>query len=245
MRIVITGGAGFIGKKLARALLARGTLIGSARHRAVDPEITLFDVVAADGLPDDPRLARRSPATSPIRRPCSRSIRDGVDGVFHLAAIVSANAEEDFDLGIPGQSGRYAQRPRGLPRAARAATPGVRELGRGLWRRHARGPGRRHHPDAADLLRRAEGGGRAAAQRLQPQGLRRRPCAAPADHRGPARQAQRAASTFASSIIREPLAGAEAICPVGRDARDVHPLAAPGDPGPDPRLRAAGRGASA
>ena len=57
MRIVITGGAGFIGKKLARALLERGTLMDRSRHRAGDREpSTLFDVVEAEGLPDDPRL---------------------------------------------------------------------------------------------------------------------------------------------------------------------------------------------
>jgi nucleoside-diphosphate-sugar epimerase len=99
MRIVITGGAGFIGKKLARALLARGTL--TDRHGTVQSirEITLFDVVAADGLPDDPRLAG---VAGDITDPAAvrRVIREGVNGVFHLAAIVSANAEEDFDLGM-------------------------------------------------------------------------------------------------------------------------------------------------
>ena len=45
---------------------------------------------------------------------------------------------------------------RALPRADQA---GVRELGRGLWRRHAGGPGRRHDPDPADLLRRQKAAG--------------------------------------------------------------------------------------
>ena len=98
MRIVITGAAGFIGKKLARALLARGTLMD--RRGTVQPirEITLFDVVEADGLPDDPRL---DTVAADITDPAAvrRVIGSRTNGVFHLAAIVSANAEEDFDLG--------------------------------------------------------------------------------------------------------------------------------------------------
>ena len=57
MRIVITGGAGFIGKKLAKALLR-------ARQRwrpqpASEPieSLVLFDVVHAEGLPDDRRIS--------------------------------------------------------------------------------------------------------------------------------------------------------------------------------------------
>ena len=189
MHVVITGGAGFIGKKLARALLARGTLETASGRQAIE---------RADAV-----RHRRGPRACPTTRALTsiagditdlaavhQAIRDDVGGVFHLAAIVSANAEEDFDLGMPGQSRGHAPRARGLPRAAAAGAAGVRELGRGLRRRHAGGAGRRHHPDAADLLRRAEGDRRAAAQRLQPQGLRRRPGAAPADHRGAPRPAQ-------------------------------------------------------
>ena len=56
MRIVITGGAGFIGKKLARALLPRGALMRPQRAGQAIETLTLFDVVEAEGLPDDPRL---------------------------------------------------------------------------------------------------------------------------------------------------------------------------------------------
>ena len=98
MRIVITGGAGFIGKKLARALLARGTLMDRNGTVQSIRTITLFDVVEADGLPDDPRLET---AAGDITDPAAvrRLIGARTDGVFHLAAIVSANAEQDFDLG--------------------------------------------------------------------------------------------------------------------------------------------------
>ena len=55
MRIVITGGAGFIGKKLARALLERGTLETASGREPIE-RLVLFDVVRAEGLPEDRRL---------------------------------------------------------------------------------------------------------------------------------------------------------------------------------------------
>src|SRR5919106_2302856 len=55
MRIVITGGAGFIGKKLAKALLHRGPLATAAGKQPID-SLVLFDVVHAEGLPDDRRI---------------------------------------------------------------------------------------------------------------------------------------------------------------------------------------------
>ena len=98
MRIVITGGAGFIGKKLARALLARGTLMDRAGTVQSIRTITLFDVVEAEALADDPRLETiAGDITDPDA--VKALIGPRTDGVFHLAAIVGANAEEDFDLG--------------------------------------------------------------------------------------------------------------------------------------------------
>jgi D-erythronate 2-dehydrogenase len=218
MRIVITGGAGFIGKKLARALLARGTL--TDRHGTVQSirEITLFDVVAADGLPDDPRLARvAGDITDP--EAVQEVIREGVNGVFHLAAIVSANAEEDFDLGMRVNldgTRNVLEACRALPEPLRlvfassvavygGAMPEVLDDGTILTPQTSYGA----QKAAGELLlndysRKGFVDGRAL--RLPTIVVR------------PGRP-NRAASTFASSIIREPLAGAEAICPVGRDAQ--------------------------
>ena len=51
MRLVITGGCGFLGRRLALLLLAQGSALG-----AID-ELVLFDVAAsAMPLPDDKRL---------------------------------------------------------------------------------------------------------------------------------------------------------------------------------------------
>ena len=51
MRVVITGGAGFLGMRLARALIARGFLIDASGVRRELTSLTLLDVVApaADG----------------------------------------------------------------------------------------------------------------------------------------------------------------------------------------------------
>ena len=62
MRIVITGGGGFLGSRLARKLLERNTLTdASGRAREIE-SITLLDVVPA-ALPGDARVTvdRRRP----------------------------------------------------------------------------------------------------------------------------------------------------------------------------------------
>jgi nucleoside-diphosphate-sugar epimerase len=218
MRIVITGGAGFIGKKLARALLARGTLMD--RRGTVQPirEISLFDVVEADGLPDDPRLVA---VAGDINDPAAvrKVVREGVNGVFHLAAIVSANAEEDFDLGMRVNldgTRNILEACRALPEPPRlvfassvavygGAMPAVLDDGAILTPQTSYGA----QKAAGELLlndysRKGFVDGRA----LRLPTIVVRPG-----------KPNRAASTFASSIIREPLAGQEAVCPVGRDAR--------------------------
>ena len=95
MRVLITGGAGFIGKKLATRLLERGRLLG----RDID-RLVLFDVAAdADGLAPEPRLDIRS-GNIGAQAAVEQLIEDGFDAVYHLAAVVSAAAEADFDLGM-------------------------------------------------------------------------------------------------------------------------------------------------
>ena len=50
MRIVITGGAGFLGRKLAIALLARGNLTDARGEQRAIEHITLVDVPRARGV---------------------------------------------------------------------------------------------------------------------------------------------------------------------------------------------------
>ena len=104
MHIVITGGAGFLGVRLARALLARGKLALAGAAACDIERITLVDRVAPPpALLADPKvdaitgdlltLLEANPAAGPVVSAQSAII-------FHLAAAVSGECEADFDLGL-------------------------------------------------------------------------------------------------------------------------------------------------
>ncbi|MFO1084399.1 MAG: D-erythronate dehydrogenase [Reyranellaceae bacterium] len=98
MRVVITGGAGFLGKKLARRILQQGTLADASGQPRRVGELMLFDVTEAKGPGlDDPRV--KVLAGDIANFATVQSIVQGADTVFHFAAVVSAGAEADFDLG--------------------------------------------------------------------------------------------------------------------------------------------------
>jgi nucleoside-diphosphate-sugar epimerase len=93
MSVVITGGGGFIGAKLARALLSRGTLAGRKIER-----LTLVD----QAFPEFSRDARLETLAGDIADPSfvAKAITPDTASIFHLAAVVSGAAEADFDLGM-------------------------------------------------------------------------------------------------------------------------------------------------
>ena len=98
MKVVITGGAGFLGKKLARRLLQDGGIAGPSGKPERVSELVLFDVGKASGPGlDDPRV--KTLAGDIANFATVQSIVQGAATVFHFAAVVSAGAEADFDLG--------------------------------------------------------------------------------------------------------------------------------------------------
>ncbi|TBR20778.1 MAG: NAD-dependent epimerase/dehydratase family protein, partial [Reyranella sp.] len=98
MKVVITGGAGFLGKKLARRILQQGEIAGASGQPQKVSELLLFDVAKAEGPGlDDPRV--RTLAGDISNFATVQSIVQGASTVFHFAAVVSAGAEADFDLG--------------------------------------------------------------------------------------------------------------------------------------------------
>ena len=98
MKVLITGGAGFLGRRLAAKLLERGTLKDADDTDRTIEQIVLVDVV--QGTPfTDPRVRR---VTGDISDPdfFATAIDSDTGSIFHLAAVVSGQAEADFDLGM-------------------------------------------------------------------------------------------------------------------------------------------------
>jgi nucleoside-diphosphate-sugar epimerase len=103
VNVVITGGAGFVGARLARELLAAGSLgVAGGEARPVSA-VTLIDQVAAPAdLAADERVTPIRGDLGELLEP-ERAGRDalaGADVIFHLAAAVSGECEADFDLGM-------------------------------------------------------------------------------------------------------------------------------------------------
>lgn len=86
MNVLITGGGGFIGSRLAAALAAR------------DPKarITLLDVNFPPGLEGRFECIRGELPSPDV---IAKALHPDTDSVFHLASVVSGGAEADFDLG--------------------------------------------------------------------------------------------------------------------------------------------------
>jgi nucleoside-diphosphate-sugar epimerase len=132
MKVVITGGTGFIGLRLARALLNRGSLTGPSGAAEPIDAMLLFDQVAPPERPEglDERVEIRAGDISDRDTVFSLVDRDDVS-VFHLASVVSGGGEKDFDLAmrVNLDGGRHvleALRARqGLPRLVFASSIAV------------------------------------------------------------------------------------------------------------------------
>ncbi|KAG8457491.1 hypothetical protein KFE25_004127 [Diacronema lutheri] len=101
LKIVVTGGRGFLGIEVVKRLLARGTA-WSPVAKAMVPiaQVAVFDAAPADALPAalaaDARVANVvGSATEPGW--AARLVDTPDVGVFHFASMMSGNSEADFD----------------------------------------------------------------------------------------------------------------------------------------------------
>lgn len=213
MRVVITGGAGFVGQKLAQALAKAGLL-----DAAKITELVLFDVVE----PKKPEGAVKvTTKTGDIadRATVAALIGRETGAVFHLAAIVSGQAEAEFDTGmaINLDGTRWVlEACRSLPKPVKIVfTSSVAVYGGSIPT---------PVPDHINLLPQTSYGTQKAIGEFLVNDFSRkgfvdgRSLRLPTVVVRPGRP-NRAASTWVSSIIREPLQGQEAICPVGETIR--------------------------
>jgi nucleoside-diphosphate-sugar epimerase len=226
MKLLISGAGGFVGARLARTLLARGQLNG----QPITSLVLTDQVPAPADLLADQRVQDR---TGPLLDQVAALHTEPFDGVFHLASAVSGECELDFDLGMHSN----LDSTRALLDALRAAGAASKTPTRLVFSSSVAVFG----PDAsfsmpklvaddtlpapqtsygvqkliceqliADYTRKGFIDGRAA--RLMTVTVR------PGKPNG-------AASSFFSGIIREPLAGVDAICPVSDQVS--HPMSSP------------------
>jgi D-erythronate 2-dehydrogenase len=94
MKVLIIGGAGMIGRKLAERLARDGAVAGKATSK-----LTLYDVVPGAAPAGAKMPVDIATGDLPAAGETEKLIADRPDVVFHLAAIVSGEAEQDFDKG--------------------------------------------------------------------------------------------------------------------------------------------------
>ncbi|MDG1459181.1 MAG: NAD-dependent epimerase/dehydratase family protein [Pseudoprimorskyibacter sp.] len=205
MNIVIIGGAGVIGRKVAQALIARGHIDGHDIRSLVLADVAT--PVAMSGC--------RSIQVD-ISDPTSvaDALPEGTDLIYHLAAVVSSHAEADFDAGMAvNLTGtlNVLQRARELgtcPRVVYASSAAVYG---------GDAPDPTH--DLTYLNPQTSYGTQKVIGELLLNDYSRRGFVDGRGFRLPTISVRpglpnRAASSFMSSILREPLNGKEAICPV-------------------------------
>lgn len=211
MRIVVTGAAGFLGSRLARALLARDTLTDARGEAGAVRELVLIDLIPT--TLSDPRV---TVVTGDLAEGAllDRVVTPDTDSVFHLAAVVSGQAEAEFDIGMRvnvDATRALLEQCRGLSRPPKLVfTSSLAVFG---------GPLPDPVPDDAPLMPQTSYGTQKAIGELLVYDMTRKGYIDGRSLRLPTitvrpGKPNKAASSFASSIIREPLSGIDAFCPV-------------------------------
>ena len=222
VHVVITGGAGFLGSRLARELLAAGSVeVDGGGARALSRVTVLDAAPLPDDLAADDRVAFTRGDLGDLLDPpgSGRDTLAGADVIFHLAAAVSGECEADFDLGMRANL-RVTQ---SLLASCRAlATNPVVVFSSSLAVFGASGehplppvvddhtmPNPQSSYGAQKVI-----GEQLLADYTRKGFLRGRAVRLATVSVRPGRP-NAAASGFLSGIIREPLAGRRAVCPVG------------------------------
>ena len=203
MHILITGGAGFLGQRLAKQLL-------------LNPDVTRL-ILADLYLPPTPGNDRR---VQPVQADLTDSsavqslITPEISVVYHLAAIVSGQAEADFDLGMRVN----CDGTRHLLEAVRHQVPGAIFIFASSLAVFGGELPAVITPDTVVKPQSSYGTQKAISELWVNDYTRKgfidgRVLRLPTVCVRPGKP-NAAASSFASGIIREPLAGEKAVCPV-------------------------------
>eukprot|EP01037_Dinobryon_pediforme_P001921 gene1921-1953_t len=209
MNITILGGGGFLGRKIADLLAATATIGG---HKVTS--LTLFDLHPPAPLdaPFPVRCLGGDVATLP-----QEAIPEGTDIVFHLAAVVSAAAEADYDLGCRVNLNGI----RAVIACCRALSKPPRVVFTSSVASFSGGQGAMLADDARQMPTNSYGAQKAAGEMVLSDASRRSfldlvtirlptICIRPG-------APNKAASSFVSAIVREPLLGLPTTLPVPED----------------------------
>ncbi len=99
MKVVVTGGTGFLGQLLIRALCERGSLTDAGGRERELTQILAVDQTHAGRLFVDERVGYVRGDVGGAHL-LEHVLLADTHAVFHLAAVVSAAAEADFELGL-------------------------------------------------------------------------------------------------------------------------------------------------